>query len=81
MACLSEAFNTFEVKVVDKQYPTGVCDCGQNLNNQKNYKVCDNGCDTTFCNSCNVQYHCNNNNVWVKGHSKKCGHSFRPRSK
>lgn len=27
MAYLSEAFSTYEVKVVSKQYENGICDC------------------------------------------------------
>ena len=74
MAFISEAFNTYEVKVVFEQYPTGICDCGHDLNSnhQKSHKICDNGCGTNFCSSCNNQYHMVNN-VLVKGHSKTCG--------
>lgn len=42
------------------------------LNHQKSYKICDNGCGTTCCSSCNKSYHIVNN-VFVKGHSKTCG--------
>lgn len=75
MANLTEAFNTFTIKVVDKEYPEGICDCGQDLNTQRSYKICDNGCGTTYCSSCNKKYNVVNN-VWVKGHSKTCGRIF-----